>query len=83
MSDLALFSQGGNTLPAHLRNLELDATTKALMGGGADTVFYENTRTVTTNYTLSSSNNAHSVGPITINSGIVVTIPSGARWVVL
>jgi hypothetical protein len=33
MSDLALFSQGG-TLPAHLRNLELDATTKALMGGG-------------------------------------------------
>lgn len=34
MSDIALFSQGGNTLPAHLRNLELDATTKALMGGG-------------------------------------------------
>jgi len=52
-------------------------------GGGADTVFYENTRTVTTNYTLSSSNNAHSVGPITVNSGITVTIPSGARWVVL
>jgi len=52
-------------------------------GGGSDTVFYENTRTVTTNYTLSSSNNAHSVGPITINSSITVTIPSGARWVVL
>jgi hypothetical protein len=52
-------------------------------GGGADTVFYENTLTVTTNYTLSSSNNAHSVGPITINSGVTVTIPSGARWVVL
>lgn len=32
MSELSLFSQGGNTLPAHLRNLELDATTKALMG---------------------------------------------------
>ena len=52
-------------------------------GGGADTVFYENTLTVTTNYTLSSSNNAHSVGPISINSGVTVTIPSGARWVVL
>jgi hypothetical protein len=36
MSDIALFSQGGNTLPAHLRNLELDATTKALMGGGGN-----------------------------------------------
>ncbi len=52
-------------------------------GGGGDTVFYENTRTVTTNYTLTASNNAHSVGPITVNSGITVTIPSGARWVVL
>ena len=36
MSDIALFSQGGNSLPAHLRNLELDATTKALMGGGGN-----------------------------------------------
>jgi len=36
MSDIALFSQGGNTLPAHLRNLELDATTKALMGSGGN-----------------------------------------------
>jgi hypothetical protein len=33
MSELTLFSKGGNTLPAHLRNLELDETTKALMGG--------------------------------------------------
>ena len=52
-------------------------------GGGGDTVFYENTRTVTTNYSITASNSAHSVGPITINSGITVTIPSGARWVVL
>jgi hypothetical protein len=52
-------------------------------GGGADTVFYENTRTVTTNYSISASNNAHSVGPITVNSGITVTIPSGSRWVIL
>lgn len=34
MSELTLFSKGGNALPAHLQNLELDATTKALMGGG-------------------------------------------------
>lgn len=35
MSELTLFSKGGNTLPAHLQNLELDETTKALMGGGS------------------------------------------------
>ena len=52
-------------------------------GGGSDQVFVENGQTVTTNYTLSTGFNAMSVGPITVNSGITVTVPSGARWVVL
>jgi hypothetical protein len=52
-------------------------------GGGGDEVFVENARTVTTNYTLSTGKSAESVGPITINSGIVVTIPSDERWVIL
>ena len=52
-------------------------------GGGSDQVFVENGQTVTTNYTLSTGFNAMSTGPITVNSGITVTIPSGARWVVL
>jgi len=52
-------------------------------GGGGDDVFYENSLVVTSNYTLSTNKNAHSVGPITIQSGKSVTIPSGQRWVVL
>jgi hypothetical protein len=52
-------------------------------GGGADQVFVENGVTVTTNYTLTTGYNAESVGPITINSGAVVTIPSNQRWVIL
>jgi hypothetical protein len=52
-------------------------------GGGGDQVFVENGVTVTTSYTLSTNKNAESVGPISINSGVAVTIPSGARWVVL
>ena len=52
-------------------------------GGGGDQIFVENGVTVTTSYTLTTSKNAMSVGPITVNSGAVVTIPSGARWVVL
>jgi hypothetical protein len=52
-------------------------------GGGGDEVFVENGVTVTTSYTLSTSKNASSVGPITINSGVTVTVPSGQRWVVL
>lgn len=52
-------------------------------GGGGDEVFVENARTVTTNYTLSTGKSAESVGPITINSGVIVTIPSDERWVIL
>jgi len=36
MSEMTLFSKGCNTLPAHLKNLQLDATTKALMGGSGN-----------------------------------------------
>jgi hypothetical protein len=52
-------------------------------GGGGDEVFVENARVVTTNYTLSANKSAESVGPITINSGVSVTIPSDERWVIL
>jgi hypothetical protein len=49
-------------------------------GGGTDDVFYENGQTVTTDYTLTTNKNAMSAGTITINSGVTVTIPSGATW---
>ena len=52
-------------------------------GGGSDQCFYENNQTVTTNYTLTTNTNAVSTGPIAINSGITVTVPSGSNWVVL
>jgi len=52
-------------------------------GGGSDQVFVENAMTITTNYTLSAGKSASSVGAITINSGVAVTVPSGSRWVVL
>ena len=52
-------------------------------GGGADTVFFENSQTVTVNYTLSTSKNAVTAGPVTISSGVTVTVPSGASWVVV
>jgi len=52
-------------------------------GGGSDDIFIENGQTVTTNYTISTSKNAMSTGPISIDSGITVTVPSGSNWVVL
>ena len=52
-------------------------------GGGTDKVFYENDQVVTTDYTLTAGKNASSAGPITINAGVTVTVPSGAAWVIL
>ena len=51
-------------------------------GGGSDTVFWENGQTVTTNYTITNNTNAGSFGPITINSGVTVTVGSGENWTI-
>lgn len=52
-------------------------------GGVINDVFYENSQIVSVNYTITSGKSAMSTGPITVNSGITVTVPSGSRWVVL
>ena len=52
-------------------------------GGGSDAVFVENDKTVTANYTIPATKNAMSTGPVTINSGVTVTVSAGARYVVI
>ena len=52
-------------------------------GGGTDKVFFENEQTVDTDYTLTTSNNAVSAGPVTVSVGITVTVPAGAAWVIV
>jgi hypothetical protein len=52
-------------------------------GNGGDQVFVENGQTVTASYEFPAGKNASSVGPITINSGVSVIVPSASRWVVL
>ena len=46
-------------------------------GGGSDEIFYENGQNVTTDYTITNGKNAMSAGPITIDSGVTVTVGSG------
>ena len=52
-------------------------------GASAGGVIWENSLVVSSNYTLTTGKNGFSVGPITINSGVAVTVPSGQRWVIL
>ena len=52
-------------------------------GGGSDQIFIENGQTVTTSYTISANKNAMSTGPLSVDSGVDITVPDGANWVVL
>ena len=42
-----------------------------------------NANTVAADYTIAAANNGMSAGPITVNSGITVTVSSGSTWVVV
>ena len=64
-------------------NLSWGAAGGGATGGGTDDVFYENSQTVTSSYTLTTNKNAMSAGPITIDSGVTVTDPSGQFWVIV
>ena len=43
---------------------------------------YEHAHTIAANYSITSGNNALTAGPITINSGVSVTVPTGSTWIV-
>ena len=78
-----------NALPSQTGNdgkfLFTNGTTASwqFTGASAGGVIWENSLVVSANYTLTTGKNGFSVGPITINSGASVTVPSGQRWVVL
>ena len=42
-----------------------------------------NSRTIAATYSIPSGSSAMSAGPITISSGVTVTVPTGGKWVVL
>ena len=52
-------------------------------GGGTDQIFFTNGQSVTTDFTLASTLNAMSAGPISVASGVTVTVSSGATWTVV
>ena len=49
----------------------------------ADGCIYENSQTISNNYTISTNKNALSAGPITIANGVTLTIPSGSTYVIV
>ena len=52
-------------------------------GASTNTVFFENDKAVAVNYQITSTKNAMSAGPVAINAGIAVTVPSGCSWTIV
>ena len=75
----------GTTTPALSSNLQYDPTLKNLTAPQvrASNGIVVNSKTVSANYTIASGDSAMSAGPMTVASGVTVTIASGSRWVVL
>jgi len=57
------------------------------IGSGSGTIvggpIIENNQVISVNYTMTVGNNGESVGPITVDAGVIVTIPTNSRWVIL
>jgi hypothetical protein len=49
-------------------------------GGGGQAIFFESEQTVQYDYTIGTNKNALSAGPITIATGVTVTVPTGSEW---
>ena len=49
----------------------------------ADGCIYENSQTISNNYTISTNKNAMSAGPITIANGVTLTVPSGSVYTIV
>ena len=50
---------------------------------GASNGLFVNSTTVSANFTVPDDYHALSVGPVTVNSGVSVTVPSGSNWKVI
>ena len=62
-----------------------DGSAWGLVGGGNTTgkVMWEHSFTVAEDYEITTGNNAITSGPIIINSGASVTVPSGSSWAII
>ena len=50
---------------------------------GASNGIFVNSTTVSSNFTVPNNYHALSVGPVTVNGGVSVTVPSGSNWKVV
>ncbi len=79
--DIAMMSATGTASSStYLRGDNAWATIAS--GNNTSYGLYEHAHTIAANYSITSGNNALTAGPITINTGVSVTVPTGSTWVI-
>ena len=73
----------GTTTPNQSASFTFDGTTQTAPIQRASNGIIVNSQSISASYTIAATDNAMSVGPVTIASGQTVTVSSGSRWVVL
>jgi len=51
-------------------------------GGGSSGPILESYQTISSNYSLTSGSNGFSVGPVSVATGVAVTVPTGQVWLI-
>jgi hypothetical protein len=78
---LSIYDSLGNS------NVAIDTSGNLFVNRGSVTLgttpFFRNVPTIASNYTITTTYNEMSIGPITINTGITVTVNTGATWTVI
>ena len=80
LSPAAAAGTNTQTLQVASGTIPLISSAGAIVNTGA---FYVNGQTVSTSYSIPAGSSAMSVGPISISSGVAVTVPGGSKWAVL
>ena len=95
LSATTILNEDGTALTANellsggIYSVVYNGTNWILSGGGggsgasAGGFLYDNTQTLTQNYTITTGKNAMCAGNVTVASGVTLTIPSGSRWVIV
>ena len=72
---------GGITQKVSIANIKtLIPPGSGAKGGAGNLVFWENPVSVTVSYSISAGANAGSFGPLVIDHGVTVTVPTGSTW---
>ena len=83
--NIGISGASGSTTLVTVGSATSGATSRTTVNGNliAASGLLEHSATISRNYNIQAGNNAISGGPVTVDSGVSVTVPSGSRWTIV